>query len=220
MLWCQSWCHKDGTLVQWGIEWRHLNQVTWPPSVALPKDGCPPSCLLGVFTKTQRLSSPTVATHKRTDCLLSPVRATGEEISRGTKGLLEKSNVSVFFLCLFKLKRIANVTSMWTPRNLWWHFCLQMDGWNNPAITHYAGKEPCVNSSWDWQYQDRRARWTWNSVVFHTAIKQSKNLTQRRDDVFYICVRCKWCRGEYVLSPLISDSTSPPSVCACSYRGL
>lgn len=73
-----------------------------------------------------------VVSQKGTDYLLFPVGAPGEEIERGNDGtLVEKSNVwRSVFLSLFKLKRSANVTLMWT-------LLLRLvfaDGWDIPPL--------------------------------------------------------------------------------------
>ncbi len=103
-------------MVQRGIEWRHLNQVTWPLLRGFTKGWFPPSCSLGVLTNTRKTTKNAVKmfiTYKRAD-LLCLIRATREENKRqNARMLTEKSDVSKsVFLSLFKLKRSANVTSV------------------------------------------------------------------------------------------------------------
>lgn len=97
-------------------------------------------------------------TKELTTCFALSERS--EKIKSGT--LVEKIKVwRPVFLSLFKLKRSANVTSMWTLQiSIETLVCRWMDGWDNPTAGHYKGKGLCMNSMWDWQYQDTRARGT------------------------------------------------------------
>lgn len=164
-------------------------------------------------------------TYKRTDYLLRPIRATWEEIKGLNDRMLEekKSNESrSVFLPLFKLKRSANVTSIWTLQiSVETLVCRRMEGTIPPPHREGTLCELCVGT----RVSGHKGPWDGKSVVyFHTTIKQSKTWSWEQGGVFYIRVLCASCHGEHILGLFISDLTACSSqplhrtVCALGYK--
>lgn len=134
---------------------------------------------------------------------------------------IEEQCLTVCFLSLYKLKRSAYVTSMWT---LWISSETLVCRWmyrTIPQLT-YKGKELFV---WDWQYQDTRTHGAGSERFFRSAIKQSKTGSWEGWLVFFtsVCfVRCAVVNASSAL--FSSDPTSRPLhrtvCCALSCRGL
>lgn len=146
MLWCQSWCQSDGTLVQRG------GQVASPESGHLAslrgftKGWSPLSCSLGVLTNPQHTNKPQFiyGLHSQRNWLLAlPCQRSPRENQEGERQdtCRDEQCMSVF-LSLFKLKRSANVTMTWT---LWISIktlaCRWMNGWDNLTITKGKNSE-------------------------------------------------------------------------------
>lgn len=165
-------------------------------------------------------------TYKRTDHLLCPIRATWEEIKRlNDRMLKEKSNESgSVFLPLFKLKRSANVTSIWTLQiYVETLVCRRMEGTIPPPDTT-RGRDSVWSLCWNQSIRTQGPMGREVSGLFPPHNQTIKNLILRAGGrLLHPCALCvvPWW---HILSLFISDLTACSSwplhrtVCALSYK--
>ena len=134
----------------------------------------------------------------------------GETIGRG-------ENCVTVFLSLFKLKRSANVTSMWieSPSRL---FTNGLDGPVPPLDTAREKGTP----RWHWQYQDTRVQGDQKSVggfFPHTTKSNNQELDPVTGDIFYILVLCyvvPWWTHPLQLARFFFQTRPPAPLILCT----
>ena len=202
-------------MVQRGAEWRHLNQVTWPPLRGFTKGWLPPFrfCSLGVshqHTKHYKTTADGHQSEKEQITGFAPSEPPGEKITRGNDRMpAEERTVWLFFYLFLSSKEVQMPP---------WRELVEISvktlykriGWASPTARHHEGKgTPC----WHWQYQDTRVRGTRSQWFFcRTTKSNNQELDPVTDDIFYILVLCMSCHGEHILfSLLVFFQTWPPT---------
>lgn len=225
MLWCQSWCQSDGTLVQRG------DRVASPESGHLAslrgftKGWSPLSCSLGVLTNTQQTNKPHFIhrLHSLKNWLLAlPCQRTPRENQEGERQDTCRDEQCVFFYLFLSLKEVQ--MSPWRElfESVKTLVCRWMDGWDNLTMT--KGKNSERTKCQIDIIRTQRASGSWNSVVF-IRHNQSKTCSWEGWRLFTsVCFVCRAVVNTFSACSFDSTAHSPQPrhrpVLAFSYRDL